>query len=252
MNRRLKLSGRSSTNRTWLLGLAAVAVALISAAAYLGWRAVPAGGRIQRLRQFWNDPQAHAEWTVRAGERCGEAPFVMPTDGLIGFVWGDSFRPGHAHQGLDIFGPTGPTGLGKTPVVAAYDSYLTRLPEWRSAVILRVPSDPLHPGRTIWLYYTHMADADGRSYIDEEFPPGAEEVFVPAGTLLGYQGNYSADPDNPVGMHLHFSIVLDDGAGRFRNELEIANTLDPSPYLGVEVNATRQGKDPPTCATPPG
>jgi len=51
-------------------------------------------------------------------------------------------------------------------------------------------------------------------------------------------------------MHLHFSIVLDDGLGKFRNELEIANTLDPSPYLGIEVNAARVGVLPPTCAVP--
>jgi hypothetical protein len=227
-----------------------VVVVLISGGLYFGLKLASAGGRIQQLRQYWADPAAHAAWAVRAGERCGEAPFVMPTDGLIGFVWGDSFRPGHAHQGLDIFGPTGPNGLGQTPVVAAYDGYLTRLPEWRSAVIQRVPSDPLQPGRTIWLYYTHMADADGTSYIQEEFPPGVQDVFVPAGTLLGYQGNFSADPNNPVGMHLHFSIVLDDGTGKFRNELEIANTLDPSPYLGLEVNAARAGGLPPVCPAP--
>jgi hypothetical protein len=42
-------------------------------------------------------------------------------------------------------------------------------------------------------------------------------------------------------MHLHFSIVLDDGQGGFRNELEIKNTLDPSPYLGIELNADDVG-----------
>jgi hypothetical protein len=36
---------------------------------------------------------------------------------------------------------------------------------------------------------------------------------------------------------LHFSIVLDDGQGKFRNELDINNTLDPSPYLGLALNA---------------
>lgn len=237
--------------RNVLLILGVLLVVGLAVGVYLGSGLLPARGRITRLRQFWRNPQAHADWTIRAGERCGEAPFVMPTDGLIGFVWGDSFRPGHAHQGLDIFGPTGPSGLGETPVVAAYDGYLTRLPEWRSAVILRVPDDPLHPGRQIWLYYTHMADADGRSYIAPEFPPGTEEQFVRAGTLLGFQGNYSADPNNPVGMHLHFSIVQDDGQGRFRNELEIDNTNDPSPYLGLEVNAARVGDRPPTCQETP-
>jgi hypothetical protein len=92
-----------------------------------------------------------------------------------------------------------------------------------------------------------MADAQGNSYIAPEFPPGTTERFVRAGTLLGYQGNYSADPDNPTGLHLHFSIVRDDGNGRFRNELEIGNTLDPSPYLGIEVNAGRLGDELAVC-----
>ncbi len=225
----------------WRLGLAAgiVLVIVATTAVYLftGSRST----RLLRLRQYWADPSAHADWQIRAGERCGQAPFLFPTDGYIGFVWGDSFGPGNEHQGLDIFGPTGPAGLGQTPVVAAYDGFLSRQSDWRSAVIQRVPDDPLRPGRQIWLYYTHMADPEGNSFIDPAFPPGTTERFVRAGTRLGAQGNYSADPMNPTGMHLHFSIVLDDGEGRFRNELEIQNTLDPSPYLGIEVAAARLG-----------
>lgn len=192
------------------------------------------GARVSLLRTYLRDPAAHQDWRVQAGEVCGEGPFQMPTNGYIGFVWGDSFRPGHHHQGLDIFGGE---DLNTTPVMAAYPGYLTRLPDWKSSVIVRIPSDPLQPGRQIWTYYTHMADSQGNSYIAPEFPPGASEVFVEAGTLLGRQGNFSGDPDNPTGIHLHFSIVLDDGRGSFRNELEIENTLDPSAYLGIPLNA---------------
>jgi murein DD-endopeptidase MepM/ murein hydrolase activator NlpD len=160
----------------------------------------------------------------------------MPTDGYIGFLWGDSFRPGHKHQGLDIFGGEQP---GVTPVVAAYSGYLTRLPDWKSSLIIRIPSDPLFPGRQIWTYYTHMASTDGLSFISEQYPPGTNEVFVEAGTFLGYQGNYSGDSLNPTGVHLHFSIVKDDGQGSFRNELKLANTYDPSPYLGMSLNASQ-------------
>ena len=230
-------------------GLILTTIVVVVAAGYLAYRILrPSAGRIVRLREYWADPAAHAEWAIEAGERCGEAPFLLPTDGYIGFVWGDSFRPGHRHQGLDIFGPTGPGGLGETPVVAAYDGYLTRLPEWRSAVIMRIPSDPLQPGRQIWAYYTHMADADGRSFIEDDFPAGTVEEFVPAGTLLGYQGNYSADPNNPTGMHLHFSIVRDDGRGNYRNELEIRNTLNPSPYIGIQVDADKLRDSIPSCS----
>jgi len=214
-----------------------IIVALVAAYfIYQGYRTT--AGRLQRLRQYWENPEAQIEGVIHAGERCGDAPFVMPTDGLIGFLWGDSFKPGHTHQGVDIFGAD---GLGKTPVVAAYDGYLTRLPDWRSSVILRIEHDPLQPSRQIWLYYTHMADPDGNSFIVDAFPPGTSDQFVRAGTLLGYQGNYSADPNNPTGIHLHFSIVKDDGEGNFKNELEIKNTIDPSAYLGMELNADKVG-----------
>jgi murein DD-endopeptidase MepM/ murein hydrolase activator NlpD len=92
-----------------------------------------------------------------------------------------------------------------------------------------------------------MANQNGTSYIAADFPPGTREVFVAAGTLLGYQGNYSGDPNNPTGIHLHFSIVRDDGQGNFRNELDINNTYDPSPYLGLQLNANSSQGDVPLC-----
>ncbi|MFO7623041.1 MAG: M23 family metallopeptidase [Anaerolineales bacterium] len=234
------------------LPLALLAILLVVAAYFIYPFLRTRGGRSLLLGEWFRNPAAHADWAVTAGQRCGEAPFLIPTSGYIGFIWGDSFRPGHTHQGIDVFGGQEP---GETPVVAASDGYLTRLPDWKSTVILRLPSDPLMPGRQIWLYYTHMADTRGNSFIVAEFPPGTQDVFVEAGTLLGYQGNYSGDPINPTGIHLHFSIVLDDGQGRFRNELEIKNTLDPSPYLGLLLDASENPYGIPMCKqgliTPP-
>ena len=191
------------------------------------------------------NPQSHQDWAVEALSRCGEAPFLMPTRGLIGYTWDDTFKIGHRHQGIDIFAGT---EIGITPVYAAYDGYLTRLTDWKSTVIIRIPSDPLQPGRQIWTYYTHMADAQGNSLISLDFPPGTSEVSVKAGTLLGYQGNYSGDAANPVGVHLHFSIVRDDGSGLYLNELEINNTLDPSPYFGLTLNHNDRPTYPIKCA----
>ena len=200
--------------------------------------------RTRDLLAWLRNPAAHPDWRMEAGQRCGEAPFAMPTSGYIGFLWDDSFRPGHRHQGIDIFGGDEP---GVVPVYAAYDGYLTRLPDWKSTVIIRIPSDPLEPNRQIWTYYTHMAYTSGESLIAADFPPGSSEVFVKAGTLLGYQGNYSGTPGNPTGVHLHFSIVKDNDKGSFLNELEIANTLDPSPYLGLLLNNKAGGVTPVKC-----
>jgi len=187
--------------------------------------------RSKRVLDFIRHPAEHPAWTIQALTQCPRAPFLFPTTGYVGYLWGDVFHFPRRHQGIDIFSGTAP---GQTPVYAAYDGYLTREATWKSAVIIQ-HRDPLHPDRTIWTYYAHMADPQGHSFI--VFPPNTHHLFVKAGTLLGYQGNYSGNPSRPTGVHLHFSIVLDDGQGHYRNELDFANTLDPSPYLGMGLNA---------------
>lgn len=230
------------SKRTLLVGILLTALAV--AAAYIYWNSRPSAARLLNFRTWINSPESHPQWALSAGSRCESAPFLFPTDGLVGFIWDDSFRPGHRHQGIDIFAGT---DVGVTPVIAAYPGYLTRQPDWKSTVIVRVPDDPLHPGRQIWVYYTHMADPQGNSFVSEQFPMGTFEVFVEAGTVLGYQGNYSGTAGNPVGVHLHFSIVKDDGFGGFKNELDIDNTYDPSPYLGLPLNASENPDTIPTC-----
>jgi hypothetical protein len=231
-----------------------VLVFLLLAAAIVGgfffcrwWQA--RGPRNTMVWQYLADPGAHPDWVTRANSRCEGAPFAFPTDGYIGYLYGDSFRPFQKHQGIDIFGDQ---PIGRTPVYAAADGFLTRLADWKSAVIIRIPDDPLSPGREIWLYYAHMADARGNSFIDAEFPPGTREKPVRMGQPLGFQGDYSGDPDNPTGVHLHFSIVLGDGRGGFRNETDFANTLDPSPYFGMVLNARNGEYGRPRCMDPNG
>jgi murein DD-endopeptidase MepM/ murein hydrolase activator NlpD len=224
------------------LSVAFIGVIVLSYFAYRWY--IRTGGRATQVIATIRDRRAHPEWKISAGSYCNEAPFSLPTNGFIGFIWDDSFRPGHRHQGIDMFGLDEP---GVVPVYAVYPGYLSRLPDWKSTVIIRIPDDPLKPGRQIWTYYTHMADSDGTSYVSDAFPPGTTEVFVEQGTLLGYQGNYSGDPNNPTGVHLHFSIVKDDVNGSFLNELAIKNTLDPSPYFGMPLNARENPDNVPTC-----
>jgi hypothetical protein len=220
------------SKRIWVIIILVGALAGLGFYIYRSLR--PSAARSLNVLEWLRHPQDHPEWSIQTGTRCGNAPFILPTDGFIGYLWDDSFKLGHRHQGIDIFGGS---GVDETPVVAAYPGYLTRLPDWRSSVIVRVPDDPLHPGRQIWVYYTHMADSAGNSFIAADFPPDTTEKYIEAGTRLGRQGNFSGDLNNPVGVHLHFSIVKDDGQGNFLNELEIGNTLDPSPYLGLPLNA---------------
>jgi murein DD-endopeptidase MepM/ murein hydrolase activator NlpD len=233
------------SNRFLMISILFVTVIAAAVTAYYTYR--PNAARVDKFYQWRRNPAAHPDWKLAAGSQCGSGPFLFPTDGFASFLWGDSFGLRHTHQGIDVFAGT---DIGITRVIAAYPGYLRRLPEWKSALIVRVPDDPLQPGNQIWLYYTHMADQNGNSFISSEFPAGTSEKFVEAGTFLGYQGNYSGDPNNPTGIHLHFSIVQDDGEGQFKNELDIRNTLDPSPYLGLPLNAYENRDRVPLCEGP--
>src|SRR3989304_5359324 len=54
-------------------------------------------------------------------------------------------------------------------------------------------------------------------------------------------------PRTPPGLHLHFSVVKDDGDGKFLNELDIRNTYDPSPYFNLPFNHRENPSEIPLC-----
>lgn len=201
----------------------------------LVWRYRYSIYQIARLTwQRWTLPDEPQDIPVHT---CPNAPWMLPTDGVLGVLWRDDRVPPYSedylHTGLDIFGE----GRQNTvPVYAVADGWLTRLPGWKSAVAIQ-HDDPLRPGEVVWSYYAHMASGGGQSYIVDDFPPGSAGVPVSAGQLLGYQGVWSGNPLNPGWMHLHFSVVRAAEDGSFLNETFLENTLDPSPYLGIVGNA---------------
>ena len=198
------------------------------------------------IREWLLAPIMRPQLSTEGGIACEDAPFILPAEGFIGLLWADSARPYNPlrrHSGLDIFGDG---ESGTVPNYAAYDGYLTRYTDWKSTVIIQ-HDDPLQSGRTIWTYYTHMANDNGsKSYIVDDFPPGTSEKWVEQGTLLGYQGTYSGTGP-AIAMHLHFSIVQSDSGGVFLNEAVIDNTLDPSPYLGMSLNIADAPERPIRC-----
>lgn len=220
----------------WLTAVGMVGLLMLALYTYSNRRGVE---RISRIGVWFADPAAYPEWQMTVGQRCPGAPMLFPTSGFIGVGWSDGAAPVYQHTGYDIFSPDGADNI--TPIIAAYDGYLTRESHWRSAVIIRHPDFDALPeitGRTqIWTYYTHMASRDGtQSYIVEEFPAGTREKFVKAGTLLGYQGTWAGDPNNTrMGLHLHLSVVKSNPDGSYMNETIIENTYDPAPFFGIEV-----------------
>lgn len=197
------------------------------------------------IGNYLRNPDANAELVTDAFVQCPDAPFILPTEGFIGLLWRDDagpYTPLRRHTGLDIFGGQ-PQGI--VPVYAVYDGWITRLDDWFSTVIIR-HDDPLQPGRTIWTYYTHLASRDGNeSYIADDYPQGTFGTPISQGTLIGYQGAYS--PQFPVAVHVHISIVRSEGNGSFRNEAILENTLNPSPYFGMDLNADTNIERPVRC-----
>ena len=80
------------------LGIVLLSVGLIAAlvAAYAHFRGgMDQSRRSGLVRQWILNPSAHTEWAIHAGTRCGNAPFLLPTDGFIDYLWGDTFQANH-------------------------------------------------------------------------------------------------------------------------------------------------------------
>ncbi len=232
------------TRRRIITGLVVISGLLLAG----GWLAYQwLAGRSESntyIFRWLRQPRQYTHLNSEALSQCAGAPFVLPSEGFIGLLWRDDaapYNPLRRHTGIDIFGEGAP---GTVPIYAVYDGYLTRLDDWISTVIIR-HDDPLQPGRTIWTYYTHLANTAGDSFITDDFPQGTYSKPVTQGALLGYQGDYN--PAFPVAMHLHMSIVTSNDDGSFKNEAVLENTLDPSPYFGMTLNVDDNPARPVTC-----
>lgn len=162
--------------------------------------------------------------TLPALTTCTGAVWRLPGDGALGVKPTDG--------GLDFFGQG---NAGQLPVYAVADGFLVRFPEWWDAVAIQ-HDDPLHPGEKVWSYYSAMGSANGSdSYVARDFPPGAANIPVKAGQLLGYQGSWSGRPNWPTWIHIHFAVIRAGEGGVFPGDLTLAEKLDPALYLNLAV-----------------
>ncbi len=190
---------------------------------------------------------------------CPEGTWQLPSEGQLGVHWDGAF--------LDL---QGRGNAGEVPVYAVADGLLTRRTGWHGAVAIR-HEDPLEHGATVWSLYGDMMSADGEdSFVVSDFPPGAMEVPVEAGQLLGYQGSWSGRADWPTWIHVRFAIVrgssfapAEDSAfpvergsrrsayGRKRSDIAQASSpydfLRPDAYLGIALDEAASRTQPLQC-----
>ncbi|MFC1465300.1 MAG: hypothetical protein ACFLMY_10675 [Candidatus Brachytrichaceae bacterium NZ_4S206] len=171
-------------------------------------------------------------------EACAGAVWRLPAAAQNGVRWRDGF--------VDFFGRG---NAGELPVRAVADGLLMRRDDWADAVAVQ-HDDPHVPGRKVWTYYAHMAGPSGdASFVAFDFSPGATNIPVRAGDLIGYQGAWSGRPNFPMWVHVRFAVVraLDDGS--FPAALTPDVLLDAGPYLGLAAPETsKEALQPLRCA----
>ena len=141
---------------------------------------------------------------------CPGAAMVIPTTGTVG--WSYRWPTGSLglHTGIDVFGARG------DPVYAAEAGSVLSSDDRRVRI--------RHAALGVDSYYTHLDRVHVRS-----------GQRVARGQLIGEKGDKGADGL----VHLHFSLTrVPAGAADWLwlDEREIGNTVDPSPYLGANLN----------------
>jgi len=78
--------------KKWLIILAAALVIVLSIGLYLVYQNyLSPDGRTRQVIEYLQDPDVHQGLVIPALSRCGDAPFIMPSTGMIGYIWDDSF-----------------------------------------------------------------------------------------------------------------------------------------------------------------
>ena len=71
----------------------ALIIVIAAVGVYLYFNFQRSSARTAQVFDWFRDTSSRPELMMSAGTRCGDVPFIFPTDGLIGFIWDDSFRP---------------------------------------------------------------------------------------------------------------------------------------------------------------
>jgi hypothetical protein len=181
------------------------------------------------------DPHNEAIYGPLNPVACPGAPWNLPTRSEMGMWW--------VNRQLILMG-MGPENT--IPVYAVADGMLTRSSDWMGIVAIR-HQNPMDTEQDLWVYYSGMSDENNRrSYILSDFPPGATEIAVTKGQLIGYQGRYRG---RNIWVHTGISIVQaaeDDNlpqenvSGWFINPSVTRGTtppggfIDPSQFFNIE------------------
>jgi hypothetical protein len=165
------------------------------------------------------------------------APFMPPTSGYMGLKYKEPYENGDKHAGIDIWASTDPNNDGKlgNPVYAVMGG---KLGITGSGVEICHPQldknlYPDLPAYLVCTYYGHLSNLPEKfSRLRKDVCP-ADLVKVDAGDPLGDMENDNMVSNSGI-VHLHFSVVFQNPEnGCWTSELNLANTLDPFKYLGL-------------------
>lgn len=177
----------------------------------------------------------------------------IPTYGYIGYLFHqrlappndclDKNNPNVSHVGIDIWTNQQGTGLKSTSpegntVWAAHGGNLIGIFDTQNNSVKA--TDPkastllidigVIQGVHIYMLYAHMANANGlQTFVDPGLYVGKS---IAKGDVLGHQGNADKSTNPNLITHLHFEI---------KTTASLGNEIDPSPYLGRQVDRCNPG-----------
>src|SRR5690349_7447724 len=101
--------------RLIMIGLALLAILIIAFTAYrflLPRYSNSRSNSLAPIERWFDDPSSRPELATTMNRKaCRGAPFILPSDGFIGMLWGDPAAPYtilNTHTGIDIFGDGAP------------------------------------------------------------------------------------------------------------------------------------------------
>jgi hypothetical protein len=178
---------------------------------------------------------AYGYWAIPSGHYVGNWIFGTPIPGTsylhtgIDF-WTNGDCTGNwdsGHQGTNVYSPT-----WGTVQKVYWLTGTTTTDYWVNGSSKKYGILIYNPAYGRYLYFWHMANnTNTTSYMMSAITPG---LNVYEGTQLGWQGDATGVYDTCV--HLHFTVSTSGSGDWSWPSGGSCNCVDPSPYIGVNVN----------------
>lgn len=175
---------------------------------------------------------------IEVPSSCPGGVWPLPTSAYLGYKYQEGT--------LTFYG----AGLeGQVPITAPADGLVYRPKNFPEGSLLILHEDTHHSGDQVISLFEDLRPFRGQTdLISDRFPIGSAGLAVKKGDVIGFQSTWSENQNQPVWLHVDYSLAVYSPDYFDDYELLKANLINPGDYFGITVDFNMDSIKPIKCS----